>query len=168
MAKTKTAKKTARKATGKAKVKTSAKKAPKAPAAKRRASQPATRTARHQTLPGMEQVRNRALDHICEEVSDVRADMNKRRQEEKELVNQAIRVMQESETTVYRFSGVELVLVPGDTKLRVRTLKDSDANAERQPTTADMVNGSGQDANEIAESLTEGEEPVSGHPAFDE
>jgi hypothetical protein len=96
---------------------------------------------RSQVLPGMEQVRNRSLDRICEGISDTRADLNKCRGEEKELVNQAVKVMTTQKVTAYRFSGVELVLVPGDVHLRVRTLKTG-ANSDPSPqdaTTDDMT-----------------------------
>lgn len=79
---------------------------------------------RSQALPGMEQITNRALNRICEHISDVRREMNRARGEEKDLMNQAVTVMTDSKVSVYRFSGVELLLVPGDVHLRVRTLKD--------------------------------------------
>lgn len=105
---------------------------PKAKAAKT----PRTKTPRSQTLPGMEQVTNRTLNRICEAISDVRGELNRARGEEKDLQNQAVRVMTTDKVTAYRFSGVELVLVPGDVHLRVRLTK---ATANAEP-------GSGQDA----------------------
>ncbi len=105
-----------------AKKKAPAKKAaPKPKAAK---SRPRTASPRSQVLPGMEQVTNRSLNRICEAIADVRADLNRIRGEEKDLMNQAVTVMTADKITVYRFSGVELVLVPGDVHLRVRTLKE--------------------------------------------
>lgn len=96
--------------------------APKAKASKPK-PRPRTSSPRSQVLPGMEQVRNRSLDRICEGISDVRNDKNRLIAEEKDLMNQAVQVMTKDAMTVYRFSGVELVLVPGDVHLRVRTLK---------------------------------------------
>lgn len=113
-----------------------------------------------QVLPGMEQVTNRSLNRICEAIADVRADLNRIRGEEKELINQATTVMSDTKTSAYRFSGVELVLVPGDVHLRVRLLKNGGA----EPAKAE---GSGQDAGEIAESLTDGDEYSVG-PVYEE
>lgn len=128
-------KKPAKKAASKKSAKVATKKKPVA-----RASSP-----RSQVLPGMEQVRNRALDRICEAISDVRADLNRLRGEEKDLQGQAVRVMESGKVTVYRFAGVELVLVPGDVHLRVRTLKTA-ANADAPSAPDDGVT-----ADEIAE-----------------
>ena len=96
--------------------------------------------------PGMEQVRNRTLDRICEAIGDVRNDLNRLRGEEKDLQNQAVRVMTADKVTAYRFAGVELVLVPGDAHLRVRTLKVT-ANAEPET-------GTGQDAAATLDEMT--------------
>ncbi len=129
-------------------------------AAKRRTASP-----RSQVLPGMEQVRNRALDRICENISDVRADLNRARAEDKDLQGQAVRVMSSASPaiTAYRFAGVELVLVPGDAHLRVRTLKvqaNTDGPAEETGPatdagiTEDEIDGlddSGADQDEAAE-----------------
>lgn len=142
-----TKKKAAKKAAPKKKAAKVVKMTPKAKTAKPRAASP-----RSQVLPGMEQVRNRSLDRVCEAISDVRGDLNRLRGEEKDLQGQAVRVMTESKppVTVYRFAGVELVLVPGDVHLRVRTLKsdaNSDAPAEPAP--------SGQDAAATLDEMTE-------------
>lgn len=124
-----------------------AKKAAKAPlkAIKRSAS------PRSQALPGMEQVRNRSLDRICEHISDVRHDLNRLRGEEKDLQGQAVRVMTGDKVAVYRHSGVEMVLVPGDVHLRVRTLKATPANADGPEAPA------GDDAGVTADEVAEGE-----------
>lgn len=91
---------------------------------------------RSQVLPGMEQVRNRSLDRICEGISDTRADKNRLIAEEKDLMNQAVTVMQKDTVSVYRYHGVELLLVPGDVHLRVRTVKEK-ANADAAPAKPD-------------------------------
>lgn len=110
---------------------------------------------RHQTLPGMEQVRNKALDRICEGISDVRTDTNRLRGEEADLQRQAVKAMQADKVTAYRFAGVELVLVPGDVKLRVRTLKNQQANADAVDEGEAEDTGEGQDAGVIADDLTD-------------
>lgn len=132
----------------------------KAKAAKARKASP-----RSQVLPGMEQVRNRTLDRVCEGISDTRADMNRLRGEEKDLMMQAVKAMQSDKVTAYRFAGVELVLVPGDVKLRVRTMKAGDVNADGD-TEADDETGSGQDAGETADAMTQ--EPSDAEAAKDE
>lgn len=106
------------------------KKPAKAKGAPKKKAAPRSRitSPKSQPLPGMEQVTNKTLNRICEHISDVRREMNRARADEKDLMNQAIRVMTADKVTVYRFSGVELVLVPGDVHLRVRTLKDTPAN----------------------------------------
>ena len=75
-------------------------------------------------MPGLEQVRNRILDNACEGIHDTRRDMAASRQEETSLLQSALREMQGKGVTVYRHSGVELALVPGDVHLRVRTVKE--------------------------------------------
>lgn len=155
MAKKKGTKKAAKKAAPK-------KAAPKAKAAKK--ARPRTTSPRSQVLPGMEQVRNKALDRVCEGISDVRGDLNRLRGEEQDLQRQAVKAMQADKVTAYRSAGVELVLVPGDVKLRVRTLKAQNADAPAEET------GSGQDAEEIGDALTTDDlaEDLGGEGAGDE
>ena len=120
-----------------------------------------TASPRSQVLPGMEQVRNRSLDHICEELSDVRREINELNGQEDSLASQAMKIMERDKVPAYRHHGIELGLQTGATKLRIRVLKDKteSSGAAKQDT------GSGQDAGEIAEALTE---PAVPHPAFDE
>lgn len=126
--------------------KKAAKKKPAAKAKPKPASKPKAKTPRAQTLPGMEQVRNRTLDRICEHIGDVRSELNRLRGDEKDLQGQAVRVMSADKVTAYRFAGVELVLVPGDLHLRVRTLKVT-ANTDAP--------ASGQDAAATLDEMTE-------------
>src|SRR5688572_28652180 len=76
------------------------KKAPKfvGAAARRAAAKGDTtkpRTPRSETLPGMEQVRDRSLDRLCEGIGDVRETMNEARGEEAGLISSALKRMQE-------------------------------------------------------------------------
>lgn len=122
----------------------------KAKAAPKKKSAPRIKSPKSQVLPGMEQVTNRALNRICEHISDVRREMNRARGEEKDLMNQAVTVMTDSKVSVYRFSGVELLLVPGDVHLRVRTLKEgANTNAPK------VVDDSGVTADEIMPAIHE-------------
>jgi len=88
-----------------------------------------------QTLPGLEQVRSVKLDRLCESIGDGREQMNKLRTEEKDDNRQALRIMHDEDRTVYRHAGVELVRVPGEEKLRVRTTGEdaSDLTVEDKP-----------------------------------
>lgn len=131
----------AKKKAGKAKKAAPKKKAPALKVVPKKAAKKAARrtaSPRSQVLPGMEQVRNRSLDRICEAISDVRSDLNRLRGEDKDLQGQAVRVMAGEKVTAYRFAGVELVLVPGDAHLRVRTLKAT-ANTDGETETEEAA-----------------------------
>jgi hypothetical protein len=89
------------------------------------------RSARSQTLPGLEQVRNGKLDNLCESIAEVRGTMNEAKQEEVGFVRAALQAMVAKGVTVYKHGGVELARVPGAEKLRVRLVKEQgDADAE--------------------------------------
>lgn len=90
---------------------------------------PAKRGLRSIPLPGLEQVRSQKLDNICESIADTREQMNTLRTEEKDEKRGALTTMREQNLTTYRHAGVELVRVPGEERLRVRTSKQ-DATAE--------------------------------------
>lgn len=136
--------------------------------AKKAASKKAktTKKLKQPALPGTEGVRIKSLDGICEEIGDGRDISNRVKREEKGLVNRALKIMADrskGNPMAYRHANVELSLVPGDMKLRVRTLKDGDANTDadaqfEEALSGDEETGSGQDAGEIAEALTPDEE----------
>ena len=89
------------------------------------------KTARSQNLPGMEQVRNARLDSFCESIGDEREAMNKARLEEKGLKQAAVDEMTRKGVTVYRHATIELALIPGAAKLRIRVTKEEgDATVE--------------------------------------
>lgn len=79
---------------------------------------------RQPTLPAMAQVRDRTMDGYCEGIGDARALKNKAVQEEKGYIQGALNRMHKTGQTVYKHAGVEVVLVPGDDKLRVRLISD--------------------------------------------
>lgn len=144
-----------KKATSKAKSKPAKKAAPKK-----------TKKLKQPALPGTEGERIKSLDSICEEIGDGRDISNRVKREEKGLVNRALKIMADrskGNPMAYRHANVELSLVPGDMKLRVRTLKDGDANTDvgaqfEEALSGDEETGSGQDAGEIADALTPDEE----------
>jgi hypothetical protein len=76
-------------------------------------------------LPGMEQVRNAKLDNLCEAISETRTAINDLRATEAGNEQAALKVMQAADCRTYKHAGVELLRVPGDEKLRVRTSKES-------------------------------------------
>lgn len=78
------------------------------------------RSPRSQTLPGMEKIRSKPLDNLCEGIGDCRATKNAATTEERGFERSALKVMQTRGLSVYKHAGVELALVPGSDKLRVR------------------------------------------------
>lgn len=83
-------------------------------------------------LPGMEDTRISALDDVAESIAEVREQMNDLRQREAEHLRSALNLMREHNKTAWRAAGVEMVRVPGEEKLRVRTSKEK-ATAETDP-----------------------------------
>ncbi len=78
-------------------------------------------------LPGFEQVRSRKLDHICEGIAEERRVKNAATVEENSLIAAAQKVMEGHDPALmaYKHGGVELVLVPGSSRIRVRLVKDT-------------------------------------------
>ena len=109
---------------------------------------------RSQVLPGMEQITNRTLNRLCEELSDSQREMNVLIADVDDLHRQAQETMERDNVMKYIFSGVQLSLRKGTTKLSVKMLKNKTEKAPNaKPDTA-----SGQDAGEIADALTPDEE----------
>lgn len=93
---------------------------------------PPKRSPRSEVLPGLEPVRSKPLDNICEAIGDCRTQMNTAATEEERLRSNALQHMQKRNITVHRHAGVELVRVPGGgEKLRVRlTKEEGDASVD--------------------------------------
>lgn len=85
--------------------------------------------ARSQPLPGMETVKHPILRNICEGIADERATMNAAATEEKQLISTALQYMESKGVPLFKDCGVELTLVPGSNRLRVRLVKDQGALA---------------------------------------
>lgn len=64
------------------------------------------------------------LDRLCESIGEGREAINKLRGEEKGDKQGALREMHSRSVVAYRHAGVELVRVPGEETLRVRTTKE--------------------------------------------
>lgn len=82
------------------------------------------RQPRSQLLPGMEQVRDRVLDELCESLGDCRDTMNASKVEEKGLIQSALKRMQVKERQVYKHARIALSREPGAERLRVRVVKE--------------------------------------------
>lgn len=89
------------------------------------------RAPRSQVLPGLEQVRDTTLESCCEYIGAAREVMNAARGDEQAAIQRAIKRMLKSpqQPKKYLFAGVELALVEGVDKLRVRLRKDAEDTA---------------------------------------
>lgn len=85
--------------------------------------------ARARALPGMENARINALDEIATSIADGRQQRNELSTTESALIQRAMRLMHKHKKTVWKHDGIELILVPGDERLRVRLVKGG-GNAE--------------------------------------
>ncbi len=113
---------------------------------------------RSQALPGMEQVRNRQLDRACESIGESRDAMNRLRKEEADDLRMALREMHDKKVTVYRHAGVELVRVPGEEKIRVRTTKE--AASEVTEAENEVIEPASEPAQEPTESTADASEGI--------
>ena len=83
-------------------------------------------------LPGMENIGDvPGLDVSCRRLHEIRDEMAELRASEAEEMQGALNLMRRANRTSYRQHGVELVRVPGEEKLRVRTSK-AGATAETE------------------------------------
>jgi len=87
------------------------------------------RRPRQVPLNGMEDVRIRSLDDCAASIAEIRDQMNDLRGQEADQLRRALTLMRKHERETWRAAGVELVRVPGEEKLRVRTSKEQ-ATAE--------------------------------------
>lgn len=104
------------------------------------------RQPRPAPLPGMENARIRPLDDICTSIAETREQMNTLRQEETGLETTALKLMRKHQKTAWRHAGVELIRVPGEEKLRVRTARERTATAE-----SDEAEANGEEAADAGE-----------------
>lgn len=94
----------------------------------------ARRGPRSQVLPGLDAVRSKPLDNICEGIGDCRDQMNAARTEEKRLLASALQTMQKKDLSAYRHARVELARIPGAERLRVHVTKEEGDAAVEQGT----------------------------------
>lgn len=78
------------------------------------------RSPRSQALPGHEQVRDKVLDGICEEVADIRATINDCKTKERGYRSKALDRMTKKSLTQYETAGVKLTIEEGAVKLNIK------------------------------------------------
>lgn len=103
----------------------------------------------------MEQARNSKLDNLVEAVSEVRAQMGVLRADEASSLQGAHRIMRDKKLHSYRHAGVELVRVPGEEKLRVRT-----SGQQTSAETDDEPGAEPAEFDEERQDAVEGDEPL--------
>lgn len=113
-------------------------------------------------MPG---VRYADLDRYCRNIGENRDEINASKGEGKSLEAGALRAMRSHGVTHYKGSGVYLSIVPGDEKLLVKRDRGGSADGgqvEPEPEPDEDAGGgetgTGQDAGNIAENLTEKDE----------
>lgn len=87
-------------------------------------ARPVQRGPRSQALPGMATVIPQALRNVCETLHEIREKKNALVLEEKAEIGRGMKLMRAAEREIVKWSGIELVFVKGDDKLRVRVIKD--------------------------------------------
>lgn len=153
----------------KAAAKKAAAKKPPARAAKTKPTKPAAKTAggKKTTRKSPEQleviqgVRYADLDRYCREIGDNRDEVAELKREGKTIEIGAMKAMRIHGVTGYKSAGVLLMLVQGDDSLVVKRDRgekgSSGSGALNQPVPAPEADqGTGQDAGQIADNLTEG------------
>jgi len=121
-------------------------KAPKSAAKTAKPGRP--RAPRQQAL--ITEARIKPLDDVAATIGDLRDQMNALRTDEGEQLNIALKLMRKHERTTWKHAGVELVRVPGEEKLRVRTSKEK-ATAEVEEEGVEVETGSDDGAGAQAE-----------------
>ena len=90
-----------------------------------------------EAIEGMEDVRYTDLDRACTRLGNIRRDKNELIQDEQAAMANVLKLLKAHERTSYKHKGVEVVLVPGDEKVRVRVDKaGGEQDAEQKPKTA--------------------------------
>ena len=97
------------------------------------------RTARDLPLPGMEDARIEALDDICVNIADARAEINALKAQEHGFQDAALGLLQEHKKRTWTHAGITLVRKPGEETLIVKnaSARTRRASAEASVATAD-------------------------------
>lgn len=120
----------------------------------------AAKAPKNEQLELIKGVRYSDLDRLCRQIGDNRDELNELKTIGADLELAALKAMRVHGVTGYKNAGVLITIVPGDEKLSVKRDRDGKASdgggALNQPDTGGET-GSGQDAGEIANALTEGQ-----------
>lgn len=84
---------------------------------------------RSQSLPGMGQVRNQRLVHLCENLADIRAEQAKLNTQEAQDLQSALTELRAKGLSGYHHAGIELARVAGTEKIRCRVVSKDKASA---------------------------------------
>lgn len=124
---------------------------------------------RQPTLGGMPRVRNARLDKLAEAIGDCRDKANEAATDEKSFRAAALKEMHDKNISHWSHAGVDLIRVPGEDKLKVKTHKDGGSESgagegdggELEPE-GEGKEGAGEegdradaDAGDFAESITQ-------------
>jgi hypothetical protein len=146
--------------------KKSAKKAAPARAAKtapaKKAKAAKSKKPKNEQLELIKGVRYADLDRFCSQIGDNRDEINESKRAGKDIEQGALKAMRLHGVTGYNYRGVTLMVVEGDSKLRVIKAKDGQAStnsgALNQPVAPGKEpadEGTGQGAGNIGEALTD-------------
>lgn len=116
-----------------------------ATAARSERTAPAKRP-RQVPLTGMEDVRIKALDECCGELSDIREKMSELRGEEADQLNIALKAMRKHDRTTWQANGIELIRVPGEEKLRCRNSREKATGETDEDETEQAADNNGNAA----------------------
>lgn len=94
--------------------------------------------AKQPALPGMAQVRNAALDRLCESIGSAREDKNRLTQEEVGDAQAALKIMLAKGVRAYVHMGVRLTCKKGVDELGITLVKDKSEQG------ADLGSGGGE------------------------
>ncbi len=79
-----------------------------------------SKTLKDKALPGMEDVRIKALEDIAHEYADIRDRRMGLNTDEANLKQRALKLMKKHGKTVYKRAGLEIRVVPGEENLKVK------------------------------------------------
>lgn len=124
-----------------------AKKSGKKKTAKKKAPKAAKPRPKQQRLGGMEDMPAiKPLDNVAASLASVREDKNDLVETEKDLIQRAMDLMHQHNRTIYKAHGIELVLVPGGDKLRVRLREDGESDDTSSGGAEEAGDGAGNES----------------------
>lgn len=130
--------------------------AAKKPPARAAKASKATRAKKpkNEQLELIKGVRFSELDRFCRQIGTNRDDVNTLKREGADVEQNAMKAMRLRGVTGYNYAGVTLMIVQGEEKLRVIKARDGQAS-ESTGAANTQETGTGQDAGEIGDALTD-------------